>query len=341
MTPDHRSDDERLRDLLNDAVADVEPHDRLGDIRRRTQERARGRRRWLPVVAGAGLATAVVVVGTVVVTQLGNDGPPPDEPPPAASEPTGSDNGRATPVYFLGETATGPRLYREFQRLPDGSGEERVATALDRLTVSAGPDDPDYETFWPDGSFGDVAVGGEAVTVDVASHALPEPADGRPERDRRQALQQVVYTAEAVLGDDLPVAFEHDGAPAAEVLGVPVSGPVARDRQYDVVAPVNISDPAEGFTVGPGSHWAARGTASIFVTEVAWTLSDDDGSVVAEGTAAVTTDDPGSAEFPGWSVTIDAGLAAGTYVFEVSVTDVGETTDTPATFTDTRTVVVR
>lgn len=341
MTPDHRPDDERLRDLLSDAVADVEPHDRLGEIRRRTQERARRRRRWLPVVAGAGLATAAIVVGTVVVARLGDDGPPPDEPPPAASEPTASGNGRATPVYFLGETATGPRLYREFQRLPDGSGEERVATALDRLVVSAGPDDPDYETFWPDGSFVDVAVGDEAVTVDVASHALPEPADARPERDRRQALQQVVHTAEAVLGDDLPVAFSHDGAPAAEVLGVRVSGPVARDRQYDVVAPVNISDPVEGFTVSPGSPWSARGTASVYVTEVAWTLSDGGGSVVAEGTADVTTDEPGSAEFPGWAATIDADLAAGAYVFEARVTAIGETTDTPATFTDTRTVVVR
>jgi hypothetical protein len=340
MTSEHRPDDQRLRDLLDDAVADVEPHDRLHEIRRRTRDRTRARQRWLPVVAGAGLATALVVVGTVVALEVGDDGPPPDEPPPAASRPAVDPATRATPVYFLGETATGPRLYREFQRLPDGAGEERVATALDRLEASAGAADPDYETFWPDDSFVDVSVGGETVTVDVASQALPAP-EARPERDRRLALQQVVFTAEAVLGDDVPVAFEHDGAPATEVLGVPVSGPVARDRQYDAVAPVNISDPVERLTVAEGEPWTARGTASDYVREVAWTVTDAADAVVARGTAEVTADGTGTPEFPGWSTAVEADLAPGSYVFEARVTGIGEASDTPATYTDTRTVVVR
>lgn len=339
---DRSPDEERLRAALHDAAAGVRPSDRLGEIRRRTRTSARGSgraRRWLPVASGAAIATAVVVVGTVAVTQ--RNGQEPTQPGPATTATQSAEAGdRATPVYFLGRTAIGPRLYREFQRLADAPPAERVAIALDRLTVSAGADDPDYETFWPDSSFLDVAVGDEAVTVDVASQALASPP-GTSERDRWLALQQVVFTAEAVVGDDLPVAFEHAGAPASEVLGVPVSGPVARDRQYDVVAPVNISDPVEGLTVDAGAGWSANGTASDYVTEVDWAVTDD-GVVVDRGTVPVTTDAPGSAAFPGWTIPgLGADLSPGEYVLETRVTGVGETSDSPATFDDTRTVLVR
>uniref|UniRef100_UPI001C7E59EA hypothetical protein n=1 Tax=Nocardioides stalactiti TaxID=2755356 RepID=UPI001C7E59EA len=56
-TPDPHSDDALLRALLHDAVADVEPRDGLADVRRRARRPA-PRRRWAPVLLGAGAVAA-------------------------------------------------------------------------------------------------------------------------------------------------------------------------------------------------------------------------------------------------------------------------------------------
>jgi hypothetical protein len=341
MSPDHPTPDEqRLRALLHDAAAEVSPGDRLGQIRRGTASSRARRARWWPVVLGAGVATAAVVVGTVVLTQPGE---PERAEPPVASPRTTTDAGAATPLYFLGDTVNGERLFREFQSIAVADEEQQVAAALDALTEAVGPDDPDYRTIWPAGSFGAVSVGDDAVTVELASdRALGAPAGNTPVA-RRLALQQVVYTAEAVIGDDLPVSFVHDGAPARRVLGVPVGATVPRDRQYDVVTPVSISDPGERTTVAAGETWVARGTASDFVTEVEYVVRDADDAVVpgSAGTVPVTAD-AGTVAFPGWETPeIDLDLAPGDYLFEATVVTIGQTSDSPDVYIDTRTIEVR
>ncbi len=160
-----------LHDLLEDAVSDVEPRDRLPEIRRRTR-RARRRRVGALGVVAAGLATAVVAVGAVVLT---HDGTRRGTGPDTAAEP----GTHVAALYFIGDTPQGPRLFREFRSVPDADGFASELAALGR------PDDPDYRT----------AVDPEALPDVVGD-------DGRYELlvDRGLsplAVQQLVFTLTA------------------------------------------------------------------------------------------------------------------------------------------------
>jgi hypothetical protein len=208
------------------------------------------------------VATAAVVAGVVVVGQLADK----DAPPTAAAPPT-----RAAAVYFLGSsTGDGPRLYREFQTVPESDPLGTVRAALDRVEADSGAEDPDYRTVWPADSFTGVDVTDHAIVVQLGSVALDRPA-GVKETDAELGVQQVVYTAEAGLGQNLPVRFEYDDRPARQVLGTSLRGSVTRAAQDKVLAPVNISDPAEGSAV-EGPDVLLRGTTSGDQHEVEYTL---------------------------------------------------------------------
>ncbi|HWJ83104.1 MAG TPA: GerMN domain-containing protein [Nocardioides sp.] len=335
---DHDGTDAALRRLLEEAVADVQPHDRLIEIRRRTRQRARPRRRWLAVVTGAGVATAAVVGGAVLIGQLGPDDQ--GSPPVARATPT-----RATPVYFVGDAPGGPRLYREFQALPAASGTEALTEALARLEADGGPDDPDYRTVWPAGSFAGVEVADGRVVVTLDRPALQRPA--RVSRGQaRLGIQQVVYTADAGLGEALPVSFQYDGTDATRVLGRAVSGPVPRAPQDEVVAPVNISDPSEGSAVD-ADYLVARGTVTSASRRVDWLLQTLDpaaGSDVITGHTRARPVEDGSAVEGGrlqWEVRIDVtGLGPGSYLLTAQTHPEGGNVLTGVA-TDTRTFVVR
>ncbi len=97
-----------LRELLTDAVSDVEPAHRLSEIRARTARPDR-RPRWY-VAGGAVLAAAAAVTTFAVVTNLGDDDTAPDPTP----DPTRGVEVQTVPAYFIGDTPQGPRLFREF-----------------------------------------------------------------------------------------------------------------------------------------------------------------------------------------------------------------------------------
>ncbi len=332
----HRADpsyDDDLRAALHDAVADVRPADRLGEIRRRTRSESSTGRRWLPVVLAAGVATAAVVGGVVWVGQVGLGEP--DESPDVAAPAVET---RARALYYLGDTPTGARLYREFRALPIvPSPTDDVAAALEQLTTDAA--DPDYRTLWPEGSFGAVDLTDDRIVVEIAdADALLRP-DDTPLPEAILGVQQAVYTAEAVLGEALPVAFEHDGAPAPTVLGVAVDDLVERDRQFDVTAPVNISDPGEGDVVG--ETFTARGSVSDRASgAVQWELRRDE-DVVAQGDAALAAD-PEMLGVPAWETgPIDVSvLSPGDYVFVVRVEEPGASSDYDLVYSDTRSITI-
>ncbi|KQW52488.1 hypothetical protein ASC77_24195 [Nocardioides sp. Root1257] len=306
-----------LHDLLEDAVADVEPADRLAELRARTASPARAAARpwwWAAGATVVGTAAAVAVVATLQHTQE-SAGPaghgmhhpgflPSEILPPRVSDPDAEALPPLLPIYYVGEGG----LYREFAHV---RGNDSLLSAV--LQLEQPPADPDYATAWAPGDLLDASV--QHGTIEV------ETADDGP--ISALAAQQVVYTLQANLGSRVPVRFIHEG----EVL----LGPV--DADPAVLNPVSISDPAEGNEY-EGSM-TARGRTSVPERHILWTLVDADETVVRDGTAVVSDD----AGMRPWEVTVDlAGLEPGTYVFTVTRDDPGFTVTAS---TDTRTIVVR
>ncbi|MFC5730743.1 MULTISPECIES: hypothetical protein [Nocardioides] len=325
----HGPDEARLREILSDAVADVTPQDRLGEIRRRTSHASRPHRPWVLVVLGAGTATAAVVATGVLAGRVGlTEGDRADRTPAASPAPSDT---QAAALYFVGATPAGARLFREFQGVPIAADDSALALdALQRLEADAGPDDPDYRTLWPDGAFTDVTVGDDWISVEVSAAAL-EPAADSGRADAVLGVQQAVYTAEAAAGSSLPIAFEHEDAPVRTILGVEVEQLVP--RMPGLRAPVSISDPTEGLVADDAL--VARGTVGPVADrtpgEVSWELRGSDGAVVASGTAPVDERswDTGAIDL--------SDLAPGRYVLSAQVTS--DTDDLVAA--DTRTITVR
>lgn len=305
-------DDRALQRLLSDAVSDVEPHDRLGEIRRRTAPAPRrSRRRWAFAVLGAGVATASVVGG---VALAGNLAMPDSDDDPTAS----GDRGRAAvAAYFVGPTSQGPRLFREFQAVSRDDEEAPPAlAALRLLETDAGPLDPDYSTTWPDGSFLAVTVTDELVEVRLG-HGLSTPPDA-------PALQQVVFTVQAALGETLPVELRTaEGA-------VDLGGRTQVRQDTALLAPVSITDPVEGHTVD--DLLTVRGVVSPAgraPASVTWELRvPGRTTVVASGSALVAD--------RAWEQTASIDrVPSGTYELTATVSTAGRTEQ------DTRTLTVR
>lgn len=293
-----------LHDLLHDAVDDIEPTDRLVELRARTADPARAAARpWFWAAGATVLATAAAVAVIAVVT---NDDPAsdPHHEHHVASDPALRE--QVVPVYFLGPDGSG--LVREFDRVPGG---DLLQAALDRMQQP--PSDPDYFTVWPAGSFRTATVGDGAIDVEIGD-AILQPDN----------VQQVVYTVQAAVGEQLPVRFLEEGRPVSRFNALP---------QLDVLYPVNISDPAEGNEYA--GSFTARGRVRTTELLLVWDVLAGQ-TVVASGN---TTIDPGQGSFSPWSAEVDlSGLAPGRYTFRVSTGNVGYGAEP---FADTRTINVR
>lgn len=279
-----------LADLLHDAVDDIEPTDRIDAIRARTAgSPAHAARPWLYAAGGVVLATAATVAAFAV---LGNS-PPHDHG--TVTAPTGT---QVVPVYFTGRYAAADRLFREFDAVPAG---DPLQAALDRIQQP--PTDPDYATAWAPGSFGKVTADERSIDVELQTNDLSD----------RLAVQQVVFTLQAAVGERLPVYFWREGQ----------RGNAPYEADPDVVNPVLVSDPSNGLEVH--EYLVARG-ASAAPGGVRWELRrQDDGTIVRHGTPTTTGT-------RGWRAHVDvAGLPSGYYSFVASA----------GGYSDTRTIVVR
>jgi hypothetical protein len=299
------SDD--LSTLLHDAVSDVEPADRLDEIRARTASPSRAAARpWFYAAGATVLATAATMAAFAV---LDHD----DGGDPGPSHHGHDQQTQLVAVYYVGDTPQGPRLYREFDVVPDG---DPLQAALDRIEQPAS--DPDYRTSWATGSFGRVTVDEDSIDVELGVNDLSDDL----------AVQQVVYTLQAAARERLPVWFWLDGQRG--------NAPYTAAPENDVLSLVSISDPAEGNEY-EGS-FIARGRANSFEATVPWEIRDGD-TVVEKGSAMAAAAE-GERLYP-WEVTIDVSdLEPGTYTF-VAMTDDPSDGEGPGPFTDTRTIVVR
>ncbi len=286
----------------------------------------RHRRRTAAALAGAALA-----LGLLVSCGDGGDREPADAPgsssagdersdpsEPSSSSPTAPTSSTETPapsavpVYYVGDTPQGDRLYREFVQ---ASGVDPLVAGAAAVT-QGDPVDPDYRTLWPSGRFASVQRTDAAIVVELADGAWLRRGS-LDAASARLAVQQLVLTLQGVLGERLPVTVERDGRPAATLLGVKVGGGLTARPQLDVLALVNVTEPAEGSVVS--GTFAATGRASSFEATVPWTVEDQSGKVVLDGFA--TAEGWIDKLYP-WEAQVDvSGLDPGRYTFVARTDD--------------------
>lgn len=252
--------DEKLAALLADSVSDVEPDDALETLRARTKVSSmHDRRPWFLAAGGAVLATAAVVTAIAFASgSLTGSSPDPDpthgpvtqEPsePASPDDPTSIDEPRtASPVYFAGDTPDGVRLYREFQS-QEATSDPLLYSA--NAAVQGTPLDADYRVLWPAPSAViDATWDGDIARIDLSGVPLDRPA-GMTEEEARIAVQAVVYSAQAAIGEGrVPVQLLVDGQPSATVLGQPTSESLSNDPVLQTLARVSLTTPSEGQVV--------------------------------------------------------------------------------------------
>ncbi len=343
-------DDERLRRLLDETLADVEPRDQLDAIRNRTKvtpmsSSSSPKRPWVWGALGAAAATAAVIGGFALVNgQEQSADPDPADLPSATSSPTSSapspepTEATETPVedftvavYYLGDTPQGPRLFREFRK---AAGVTSLAAALDAATAQT-PLDPDYRTPWPAGIVAATAFD-EVIDITLADASVRERPAGMSRAEAEIAVEQLIYTAQAAVQERAPVQFRLAGNPIDQVYGVPTSEPLAQGKPLEVLSLVNITAPEEGATVS--GTLDASGVANSFEANVPWQILQGD-RVALSGFAMAD----GAFEdklFP-WQVSIDlSDLPPGTYTFRATTDDPSDG-EGPGPFVDTKTITVQ
>ena len=320
--------DERLAKLLGDAVSDVEPSDRLADIRARPPRSARAAARPRFSAAGAAAVVTAVVVAVVAVLGGDRDGDPVDH---GHHQPT-----VLVPAYYVGDTTRGPRLFRELHAVPADSrllGAMQVATAP--------PQDPDYATYWPPGSFAHVRFDGSGrdgeYAVTLADATLRDRPDGMTAAEARMAVQALIYTVQAAGDVRAPVQFYVDGRPADRLYGVPAGDPLTNDPVLTTLSLVNLDAPADGVVV---SGWFdVEGLANSPEANVPWQVLR--GEEVVDRGAFTATGWMGERLFP-FRGTVDVSdLDPGTYTFVAMTEDPSGGAEGFGPATDTRTIVVR
>jgi hypothetical protein len=319
------SDDERLRRLLSDAVSDVEPGDRIDELRASVRSSSRvvpaaRARSWY---AAAGIGATAAVIGVVAfVTHVATDrstdvGAATDGgtlPPSATataidtslpSQSPGAGRGRAA-VYYLGQGQHTTVLYRELSVPYPGASP--LGYALTALMTE--PVDPDYRTPWRPGWLVRATSDGHLITVQLGRAPTARPGSMTP-RDATEAVQQVVYTLQDAVHRNEGVRFVRHGRPVASVLGVPTRKPVAAGRAVDVLSLMSISDPAEGARI-PRGRLVVDGLNNAYEANVVVRLVRDGATYAERPGVAVGTYDP-RRMFP-WRVTMPtSALPPGRY----------------------------
>ena len=216
------------------------------------------------------------------------------------------------PVYFVGDTPQGPRLFREFRAVPaDNPLMEATALMLAGDTL-----DPDYRTLWPQVEISDVSATDGLLLVQIPSDGFTERPDGMSKQAANLALQQLVYTLQGVQQERVPVVIKRGGSDF-RLFGLPSDTEFSAADPIDVLALVNITAPEQGAVVA-GDTLEASGVASSFEANVPWEISlgDDvllDGFATAEGWMDKL--------YP-WETSIDiSSLEPGTYRFTARTDD--------------------
>ncbi len=179
------------------------------------------------------------------------------------------------------------------------------------------------------------------IDVEVGPGTTARPAS-MSSRTASEIVQSAVYTLRDASGrQDAQVQFFREGVPAASVLGIPATEPIAQGRVVDVLSRMNISTPAVEGQRSRRDVWSSAGTSNgldgtVVVRLVRRTASGQQ-TVLTKSAAASGTGDPDRL-YP-WRVALDTSkLRPGHYL-------VVATNDDPSghgnAATDTRVVVLK
>lgn len=359
---DRRTESERLHELLSRAVDDIEPAERLDDIRNRTKVTTMSSRRpWIYGAGGAVVATAAVITAIAFAGNLTGDddgqeaGPADSTSPSAETEasddaevdpdtdaPTTEQNGggeAAVPVYYLGDGSGGVKLFREFRHLRLQNPDDRLTPAV-TTAVSATPQDPDYRNPWPEGTgVASAEFTDGTITVDLISGGNDlTAASGLSADEAKLAVQQLVYTAQAGVGQGRkPVQLLVDGEQVDTVLGQPAAQPMKNQSPLDVLNLMTITSPGEGAEVN--GKFTATGANNGPEANVLWEILKD-GEVVKKGFG--TANGWMGEQLYAWKVNINASdLAPGEYTLRASNDDPTGGAEGPGAAEDTKTFVIK
>ena len=217
----------------------------------------------------------------------------------------------AAALYYLRDSGRGPRLYREFHRIPvtGGAVHDAVMAMLTRA-----PADADYTSLWPAGTVVlDVRTEGSTAYVDLSDRARGGSSGAAGEA---ASLQQLVHTVTGADNAVTKVQLLVEGKQVPTLWGhVDTTGPISRAPAAEVLGPVWITTPDNGVVARGGSF---GGQATVFEANVSWELLQG-GTVVKRGFSTATIGAPGRGT---WTATAD--VPPGDYVlraFESSAKD--------------------
>ncbi len=242
-----------------------------------------------PVTRVAAALLAALLAGcTAPAVGAGVPAAPSGTPPSASASasvpgPPATGRQRAVPLYYVTDTPAGPRLAREFRRLPVGDEPGAAASAAAAALLAApGGTVPGHRNAWPTGAAlrAPVTHADGVVTVDLTAQA----GRGTP-AEPLLAVQQLVHTVTGALSTTDPVRLLVDGAPVPRLWrdGVDTSLPVRRADPLGVRVLVGIDEPTEGAVVT--SPLRVAGEAAVFEATLRWEVRRD-GAVVRSGTAS-------------------------------------------------------
>lgn len=284
--------DQRIRDLLHEVADGIEPDDRLDAIRAATAE---GRRTGWWAAGGVSLVAAAVVTAlafTMGGTPRSQDRDP-AEPVPTRTTATESPRTSAVPVYYVGDTPNGPRLYREFRRMEGDPLDAAVAAAVGRTVDGPplAPLDPDYRVPWPPMTAASATVSSEGDVIEINLGGDPEGSlDDRGDLSDAEAglaVEQLVRTAQAAVQERLPVRFLLYDEITDQVLGVPTSEPLTVDSDLAVLAHVSISDPSEGDEVDNDEPFTVTGLGNSFEGNIVTRIQRWEGTYIVDEKPAI------------------------------------------------------
>ena len=276
------TDDLELSRLLDDAVSDVHPEGGTEQIRARGRRTSSGR--WVPLTLAAAVATVAVIGGAGWLAQREPSDPPAAEPgSPKVSAPqprtplAGPERTATLYVFYVGDTAVGPRLFPEVRTFTGVRGTDLEAAV--QAAIGRPPLDPDFRSWTPsDGLTADAEFKDGHLTIDV-SEVLRRPP-GMSDQEATAMLQSLVATAQTAAETKAPVEFTVNGAPVPKLLGIDTSAPVPAGNFDDIASPVIINSPGEGQTVN--TRFQVEGQAATFEANVVWELKQGD-KVVRHG----------------------------------------------------------